>query len=708
MTPFCVIILELLMETVADYFGALVFNDAAMRAKLPKDIYKTLKQTVSEGKDIDLTVANSVANAMKTWAVEHGCTHFTHWFQPMTGITAEKHDAFITPAEGGRVLLEFSGKELIKGEPDASSFPSGGLRATFEARGYTAWDPTSYAFIRDDTLYIPTAFCSYTGEALDKKTPLLRSMEALSAQAVNILKLFGHADVKRVITTVGPEQEYFLINREDFAKRSDLVFAGRTLFGARAPKGQELEDHYYGSIKTRVAEYMRDLDKELWKLGISAKTRHNEAAPCQHELAPVYATTNIAVDHNQITMEVMKKVAARHGFACLLHEKPFAGVNGSGKHNNWSISTDTGINLLAPGKSPKDNVQFLLFLVAVIKAVDEYQDLMRVSVASAGNDHRLGADEAPPAIVSIFLGDELFEILESLSNGHAAKGAFRTNMALGVHVLPPIQKDTTDRNRTSPFAFTGDKFEFRMLGSSFSAAGPNIVLNTIVAKELKTFYEILKDAKDFDLAVAELVRKTYAEHKRIIFNGNNYSEEWVKEARKRGLLNIRYTPDALEAFIKEKNIRVFEEFGVLGPKEIHSRFEILNEEYSKTIHIEALTMLDMIVRQIIPAASDYASELSATVAGKKAAMPSLKCRAELVLLENISDLTDALSDKASLLSSAVENGSSLSGPDLAHFTRECIIPVMVDARSIADKLELLVAKEKWPFPTYGDILFYVD
>ncbi|MBO6001294.1 MAG: glutamine synthetase III, partial [Spirochaetales bacterium] len=547
------------METVADYFGSLVFNDAVMREKLPKDIYKTLRKTVSEGKDIDLAVANSVANAMKTWALEHGCTHFTHWFQPMTGITAEKHDAFLTPAEGGRAILEFNGKALVKGESDASSFPSGGLRATFEARGYTAWDPTSYAFIRDDVLYIPTVFCSYTGEVLDKKTPLLRSMQAISDEAVRILHLFGHDEVKRVITTVGPEQEYFLIDRADYAKRRDLIFTGRTLIGARAPKGQEMNDHYYGAIRTRVAEYMKDLDKELWKLGVSAKTRHNEAAPCQHELAPVFATTNVAVDHNQITMETMKKVAERHGFACLLHEKPFKGINGSGKHNNWSISTDTGMNLLEPGKNPKDNVQFLLFLVAVIKAVDDYQDLIRCSSASAGNDNRLGGNEAPPAIISIFLGDELTEIMESIAAGKAAKGAAKTKMELGVHVLPSIPKDTTDRNRTSPFAFTGNKFEFRMLGSSFSVSGPNIVLNTVVAKVLKGFYETLKDAKDFDSAVAELVRDTYRKHSRIVFNGNNYSEEWVKEAKKRGLLNLKATPEALDAFIAPKNIELFSE-----------------------------------------------------------------------------------------------------------------------------------------------------
>ena len=695
------------METVADYFGSMVFNDAVMREKLPKDIYKTLRKTVSEGKDIDLAVANSVANAMKTWALEHGCTHFTHWFQPMTGITAEKHDAFISPADGGRAILEFSGKALVKGESDASSFPSGGLRATFEARGYTAWDPTSYAFIRDDVLYIPTVFLSYTGEVLDKKTPLLRSMQAVSDEAVKILKLFGHDDVKRVITTVGPEQEYFLIDRADYAKRRDLIFTGRTLFGARAPKGQEMNDHYYGAIRTRVAEYMKDLDKELWKLGVSAKTRHNEAAPCQHELAPVFATTNVAVDHNQITMETMKKVAERHGFACLLHEKPFKGINGSGKHNNWSISTDTGMNLLEPGKNPKDNAQFLLFLVAVIKAVDDYQDLIRCSSASAGNDNRLGGHEAPPAIISIFLGDELTEIMESIAAGKAAKGASKTKMELGVHVLPDISKDTTDRNRTSPFAFTGNKFEFRMLGSSFSVSGPNIVLNTIVAKVLKGFCEKLKGAKVFEEAVADLIRDTYNEHSRIVFNGNNYSAEWVEEAKRRGLLNLKSTPEALDAFVAQKNIDLFSEFGVFSPSEMHSRYEILNEVYSKTVHIEAVTLHDMMVQQIIPAASSYASFLAQTINSKKAAVPALQCRSEISTLERVSELTDVLSEKVALLQSLIDKSAMHSGAELSHFVRACIVPAMEDVRSVSDELELLVGKDYWPVPTYADILFYV-
>ena len=695
------------METVADYFGCLVFNDAVMREKLPKDIYKTLRKTVSEGKDIDITVANSVANAMKTWALEHGCTHYTHWFQPMTGVTAEKHDAFISPIEGGKVILEFSGKNLIKGESDASSFPSGGIRATFEARGYTAWDPTSYAFIKEDTLYIPTVFCSYTGEVLDKKTPLLRSMEALSEQAVKIVRLFGKTDVKRVITTVGPEQEYFLIDKNHYAKRKDLIFAGRTLFGARAPKGQELDDHYYGSIKTRVASYMRDLDKELWKLGISSKTRHNEVAPCQHELAPVYCTTNVAVDHNQLTMETMKKVAERHDLVCLLHAKPFAGVHGYGKHNNWSISTDTGINLLDPGSNPKENKQFLLFLVSVIKAVDEYQDLLRVSVASAGNDHRLGANEAPPAIVSMFLGSDLTEILDSIASGKKAIGPERTEMELGVHVLPSFLKDTTDRNRTSPFAFTGNKFEFRMLGSSFSVSGPNIVLNTIVAKILKGFYEELKDASNFDEAVLDLIRDTYNKHNHIVFNGNNYSAEWVKEAKRRGLLNLKTTPEALDAFIADKNIAVFEEFGVFNPIEMHSRYEILHEEYAKTIHIEALTMIDMVNRQIIPAVSGYTEKLANTIASKKSISSSLKCSAELALLENVSAMMDDLATRNAILESTIAKYTQLEGSALSHFICKCVVPAMADVRYVADKLELLIPSEVWPFPTYGDILFYM-
>ena len=695
------------METVADYFGSLVFNDETMRNRLPKDVYKALKKTVAEGKDLDLNVANSVANAMKAWAIEHGCTHYTHWFQPMTGITAEKHEAFISPIDGGKVLLEFSGKELIKGEPDASSFPSGGIRATFEARGYTAWDPTSYAFIKDDTLCIPTAFCSYSGEVLDKKTPLLRSMEAVSEQAVKVLHLFGKTDVKKVNTTVGPEQEYFLIDKKDYAARKDLIYTGRTLLGARSPKGQEMEDHYFGAIRSRVSAYMKDLDRELWKLGINAKTSHNEVAPCQHELAPVFGTTNIAVDHNQLTMELMKKIADRHGFACLLHEKPFAGVNGSGKHNNWSISTDTGINLLEPGDNPKDNAQFLLFLVAVIKAIDEYQDLMRVSVASAGNDHRLGANEAPPAIVSMFLGDELTEILEALVSGKAVNGKGKVQMELGVHVLPAFPKDITDRNRTSPFAFTGNKFEFRMLGSSFSVAGPNIVLNTIVAKALKEFYEELKDATDFNAAVTELVKKTYSEHKRIVFNGNNYAPEWVVEAEKRGLLNLKSSPDAYDTFIAPKNIELFSEFGIFNSVEMHSRYEILNEEYSKTIHIEATTLIDMVNRQVLPACTGYAGKVAAAVNAKKAALPTLECKSESALISELTALIDNLESAVTELEKAVALSAEYSGSDLAHYTRNSIIPLMDDVRGYADSLELIVDQKDWPYPTYGEMLFYV-
>ncbi len=695
------------METVADYFGCLVFNDETMRERLPKDVYKALKKTVAEGKDLDLTVANSVANAMKNWAIEKGCTHFTHWFQPMTGITAEKHDAFITPVEGGKVLLEFSGKELIKGEPDASSFPSGGIRATFEARGYTAWDPTSYAFIKDDTLCIPTAFCSYSGETLDKKTPLLRSMEVISEEAVKLLGLFGKSDVKRVITTVGAEQEYFLIDKKDYAARKDLIYTGRTLLGARSPKGQEMEDHYFGAIRTRVSAYMKDLDKELWKLGIYSKTSHNEAAPCQHELAPVYATANVAVDHNQLTMELMKKVAERHGFACLLHEKPFAGVNGSGKHNNWSISTDTGVNLLEPGDNPKDNAQFLIFLSAVIKAVDEYQDLLRVPVASAGNDHRLGANEAPPAIVSIFLGDELTEVLEAVANDKDLAGKGKSSMALGVHVLPSIPKDTTDRNRTSPFAFTGNKFEFRMLGSSFSVAGPNIVLNTIVAKALRCFYEELKDAKDFNKAVHELVKKNYKEHKRIVFNGNNYSGEWVEEAAGRGLLNLSKSPDAYDAFIAKKNIDVFAEFNIFNSTEVFSRYEILTEEYSKTLHIESVTLVDMVNRQVIPACLRYAGEVASALEKKRAVLPALKCTAESKLIEEITELVDNLDAAVTKLEGIIEESTHYTGSHLAHYTCDNIVPAMADVRKYADELELIVDQKAWPYPTYGEMLFYV-
>ena len=695
------------METVASYFGSMVFNDEAMRERLPKDVYKALKETIREGKDLDLNVANSVANAMKNWAIEKGATHFTHWFQPLTGMTAEKHDAFITPLEGGKVILDFSGKELIKGEPDASSFPSGGLRATFEARGYTAWDPTSYAFIKEDTLCIPTAFCSYSGEVLDKKTPLLRSMEAISEEAVKILSLFGKTDVKRVITTVGAEQEYFLIDEEDFKKRKDLRLTGRTLFGARSPKGQEKDDHYFGALRTRVAEFMADLDRELWKLGIPAKTSHNEVAPCQHELAPVFSVSNVAVDHNQIMMELMKKIAPKHGFACILHEKPFEGVNGSGKHNNWSISTDTGVNLLEPGDNPKDNLQFLLFLSAVIKAVDEYQDLLRISVASAGNDHRLGANEAPPAIVSMFLGDDLTEILEAIASGKASKGRKKDNMGLGVHVLPDIPKDTTDRNRTSPMAFTGNKFEFRMPGSSFSMSGPNVALNTIVAKALKEFYNALKDAKDFGKAVTDLIAENYKAHSRIVFNGNAYSPSWVEEAEERGLLNLQSAPDAFDQYIAPKNIALFAEFGIYTSKEIESRCEIHHEEYSKTIHIEALTMLDIAVKRIIPAASKYASDLATGINQMKAAINMVAPGADEDILRKVITLTNELYGATNVLGEMINEAERLSGSLQSHYYREEVLPRMEDVRHFADNLELIVAKDYWPLPTYSDMLFYV-
>ena len=695
------------METAADFFGSLVFNDEVMRKMLSKDVYKALRRTVDEGKDLDLNVANSVANAMKNWAVEKGCTHYTHWFQPMTSITAEKHEAFISPQEGGKALLEFSGKELIKGEPDASSFPSGGIRATFEARGYTAWDPTSYAFIKDNTLCIPTAFCSYSGEVLDKKTPLLRSMEALSAEAVKILRLFGK-DVKRVITTVGPEQEYFLIDKKDYVRRKDLIYTGRTLLGARAPKGQEMEDHYFGALKTRVSEYMQDLDNELWKLGIYAKTSHNEVAPCQHELAPIFTTANIAVDNNQVTMEFMKKIAERHGFACLLHEKPFAGVNGSGKHNNWSMSTDSGRNLFDAGDNPRDNAQFLLFLVAVIKAVDEYQDLLRVSVASAGNDHRLGANEAPPAIVSMFLGDELTEILESIAEGRKSEGKAREQLRLGVHVLPAFPKDTTDRNRTSPLAFTGNKFEFRMLGSSFSVSEPNVVMNTIVAKALREFYDVLSKAKDLDKAIEDLVHDTYIKHRRIVYNGNNYSSEWVEEAAKRGLMNLPSSPDAYDTFMAPKNIALFEEFGIYNSVEMHSRYEILHEEYSKTIHIEALTLIDMINRQVLPAVMEFSSELAEGIVNKKAALPGMNVEAEEERLAEIEGLVSKLYAANNELDKAVKISSDYEGSSLSHYSRSSIIPAMEEVRKYADQLELIVGQKHWPYPTYGEMLFYID
>ena len=678
-----------------------------MRNKLPKDVYKSLKRTIDRGEDLDINVANVVANAMKDWAVELGATHFTHLFQPLTGITAEKHDSFITPTGSGKVIMDFSGKELIKGEPDASSFPSGGLRATFEARGYTAWDPTSYAFVKDGSLFIPTVFCSYGGEALDKKTPLLHSMEAISDQAMRILKLFGNTTARRVNTTVGPEQEYFLVDKEYFDKRKDLFFCGRTLFGAMPPKGQEMDDHYFGTIKPRVAAYMKDLDEELWKLGILAKTKHNEVAPAQHELAPIFTTTNIATDHNQLTMEIMKKVAAKHGLVCLLHEKPFAGVNGSGKHNNWSISTDTGVNLLDPGKTPYENAQFLLFLVAVIKAIDEYQDLLRISVSSAGNDHRLGANEAPPAVVSMFLGDELQAILEALESGKSYDGSEKKTMEIGVHVLPSFPKDTTDRNRTSPFAFTGNKFEFRMLGSAQSISDPNIVLNTIVAEELKQFADELENAKDFTKSLNELIRKTIKEHKKIIFNGNGYSDEWIAEAEKRGLLNYKTTVDALPHFVDKKNVELFTSHNVFTETEMRSRLEILYETYSKTINIEALTMIDMMKKQIMPAVSDYTAFLAGNIAAKKAVSESVNTDAESELLTKLSDELSELYKKEKVLEEAEAKENSVDAYETAVYYRDKVFGAMQDLRETVDKIEPDVASDFWPVPTYSELLFRV-
>lgn len=696
------------MKNIPDLFGSMVFNDAIMQARLPKDAYKTLRKTITRGTHLELDIANVVANAMKDWAVEKGATHFTHWFQPMTGITAEKHDSFIAPQKDGRVIMEFSGKELVRGEPDASSFPSGGLRATFEARGYTVWDTTSYAFIKDGTLCIPTAFCSYSGESLDKKTPLLRSMEAIDKQALRILRLFGNTDTKRVITTVGPEQEYFLIDKEVYLKRPDLIYTGRTLFGARPPKGQELDDHYFGNIKHRVSAYMKELDEELWKLGVPAKTKHNEVAPAQHELAPMYSTTNIATDHNQLTMELMKSIANKHGLTCLLNEKPFAGVNGSGKHNNWSVSTDNGINLLEPGETPYENAQFLLFLIAVIKAVDEYQDLLRVSVASAGNDHRLGANEAPPAIVSMFLGDELTQILEAIENGTAYHGIEKHEMEIGVTVLPHFPKDATDRNRTSPFAFTGNKFEFRMLGSAFSVSGPNIVLNTVVAEVLREFAESLEDTKDFTGDLTRLIQKTISEHKRIIFNGNNYSEEWVHEAKYRGLSNLKTTVEALPAFIAQKNIDVFTRHHVFTETEIHSRYEILLESYSKTLHIEALTMIDMVKKEVIPACISYQNELLQLLNNKKT-FKEFDCSLEESLIVKLSMLSACLYKKLDTLEAVtLETKLERDALCLSKFYRDRVFGAMSELRLIIDELETLIAKKYWPYPTYAEILYSVN
>lgn len=667
-----------------------------------------MKKNIADNKKLDQNVATVVANAMKDWAIEKGATHFTHWFQPMTGITAEKHDSFISPTADGGVIMEFSGKELIKGEPDASSFPSGGLRATFEARGYTSWDPTSYAFLKDDTLCIPTIFCSYGGEALDKKTPLLRSQEAVNKQALRVLKLFGNENVSRVVTTVGPEQEYFLIDRELYEKRKDLIYCGRTLFGAKPPKGQELEDHYFGIIKPRVSEFMKELDEELWKLGVLAKTKHNEVAPAQHELAPIFSTTNIATDHNQLTMELMKKIAAKHGLACLLHEKPFAGINGSGKHNNWSMSTDTGLNLLEPGTSPHENAQFILFLVSVIKAVDEYQDLLRISCASAGNDHRLGASEAPPAIISMFLGDELTDILKAIDEGSAYDGVERKEMYVGLHVLPRFAKDTTDRNRTSPFAFTGNKFEFRMLGSAFSISGPNVIMNTIVAEALQEFADVLENADDFTATLNDLIKKTIKDHKRIIFNGNNYSDEWVEEAEKRGLLNLKSTADALPHFISDKNVALFKKHKVFTETEIHSRYDILTENYCKIINIEALTMLDIVRKDILPAVNEYIKELSDTAAVKKAAISGINLDYEEALIPKLASLVGCLYNKNEALDNLLlETKNYADITEAAKFYNKSIIPAMQELRAVADELESKVASKYWPYPTYGDLLFRV-
>ena len=693
---------------VPKIFGSMVFNDEVMKARLPKDAYKALHKTIDEGLPLELDVANVVAEAMKGWAIEHGATHFTHWFQPMTGITAEKHDGFISPEPGGKVVMEFSGKELVKGEPDASSFPSGGLRATFEARGYTAWDPTSYAFIKDDTLCIPTAFCSYTGEALDKKTPLLRSMQALDEQALRILRLFGDTTSKHVITTVGPEQEYFLIDCDVYKRRPDLIYTGRTLFGAKPSKGQEMDDHYFGMIKPRVKSYMKELDEELWKLGILAKTEHNEVAPAQHELAPVFSTTNIATDHNQLTMELMKTVAGRHHMVCLLHEKPFAGVNGSGKHNNWSISTDTGVNLLEPGATPSQNAQFLLFLVAVIKAVDEYQGLLRMSVASAANDHRLGANEAPPAIMSVFLGDELEAVLESIENGTDYHDKKKKLMSIGATVLPNIPKDTTDRNRTSPFAFTGNKFEFRSLGSSASISGPNIILNTIVAEALQQYADKLEKAKDFDKALSKLIHDEIVAHKRIVFNGNGYGEEWVKEAKKRGLLNLKTTVDALEAFITKDSIKVFEKHKVYSETEIKARYEILLENYYKTINIEALTMSAMVKNNILGAACAYETRLAETVIKKKEALGAKASTTEKEMLLHLSGLIDGMKKGLEKLDSDIAKEEKMDDVHkLAVYHRDVILADMDALRAVVDEVETLVPSDLWPYPTYSEILYSV-
>ncbi|MBQ7460410.1 MAG: glutamine synthetase III [Oscillospiraceae bacterium] len=697
------------MSTVSDYFGSQVFDDRVMRANLSADVYASLRKTIDEGKELDIGVANAVAEAMKNWAVSKGATHFTHWFQPLTGITAEKHDSFISPAPDGSVIMEFNGKELIKGEPDASSFPSGGLRATFEARGYTAWDPTSYAFIKGKTLCIPTAFCSYGGHALDKKTPLLRSMEALSREALRILRLFGNDKAKRVVSSVGPEQEYFLITKEMYDQRPDLRFTGRTLFGAKPPKGQELDDHYFGVIKPGVAAFMEDLNDELWKLGILAKTEHNEVAPAQHELAPIYSTTNVATDHNQLMMEIMQKVAAKHGLVCLLHEKPFAGVNGSGKHNNWSIATDNGQNLLSPGDTPYENAQFLLFLCAVIKAVDDYQDLLRISVATAGNDHRLGANEAPPAVISIFLGDELNAVLHAIETDTPYNGTEKMQMRLGADVLPKFNRDTTDRNRTSPFAFTGNKFEFRMLGSSNSIACANIMLNSAVAESLRIYADRLEKADDFETALHEMIKKTIKDHKRIIFNGNGYDDAWIKEAtEKRGLLNYRTTADCMPHLLDEKNVKMLTSLGVFTEDEPKSRRDIMLENYCKTVLIEANTMINMVHKRIAPAITRFTSDLSEEAYSKKKMFPELECCYETELVKKLSELTDSITHKTDELEKAVcdlkDAGDIIEESELI---RDTVLPKMSELRIPCDRAELLTAKSYWPFPTYGDILFSV-
>ena len=698
-------------QSIPEMYGSLVFNDKVMRSKLPKDMYKALKKTIENGTHLELDVANSVAVAMKEWATENGVTHYTHWFQPMTNVTAEKHDSFISPTGDGQVIMDFSGKELVKGEPDASSFPSGGLRATFEARGYTAWDPTSPAFIKDKTLYIPTAFCSYSGEALDKKTPLLRSMDVLNKEAVRILHILGNKEVRHINTTVGPEQEYFLVDKDLYKKRKDLIFCGRTLLGASAPKGQEMEDHYFGALKPRVAAYMHDLDEELWKLGIPAKTKHNEVAPAQHELAPVFDTTNVAVDHNQLTMEIMKKVADKHNMVCLLHEKPFEGINGSGKHNNWSMSTDTGVNLLDPGKTPAENTQFLVFLVAVIKAVDDYADLLRVSVASAGNDHRLGANEAPPAIVSIFLGDELTDVLKSIENDTFFDNKHAVQMDIGAKVLPHFIKDTTDRNRTSPFAFTGNKFEFRMLGSAASVANPNIVLNTAVAEVLAEFSAALKDVpeEEMESAVHALLKKTIEEHKRIIFNGNGYTDEWVEEAEKRGLYNLKTTPDALPHFIDEKNIELFTKHGIFTKEELFSRYEIWLENYYKTINIESNTLAEMIQKQVIPSVYTYVEKLADTAAAKKSVVADVSVASEAALISKLSTLADTMAKDLETLKADTAKALASSDDVLAcsKAYQETVLEDMETLRKSADEAEALIPDELLPYPTYDELLFSI-